>query len=122
MIIRAVLIFCALLMSACSAKYSALPPPPEQPTILVDDPKTCPCPEESVPRPSDPDSQCSRHDIDILERHKIDSKRDLEAAFSDLDSNPSQKNLNTKDHAAMLAAKAASDLDYARVICADGSL
>ena len=42
---RAVFVLLALLLSACAIKRSELPPPPEQPTILIDDPKTCcdPC-------------------------------------------------------------------------------
>lgn len=41
MAIRALFVLFLLMLSACAAKRPELPPPPEQPTILIDDPKTC---------------------------------------------------------------------------------
>ena len=51
MAIRAVLLPCLLLSSACAINRPGLPPPPEEPTILIDDPKTCcdhPCVKPKV--------------------------------------------------------------------------
>lgn len=75
---------------------------------------------ESASRPGDSGSDCSKQYLGVLERNKKDSMSALEAAFSELDRNPSQKNLDKKDRAAMAAAMAASDLDYARALCEIG--
>lgn len=42
---KALFILVALLLTAGATKRPELPPPPEQPTFLIDDPKTCcdPC-------------------------------------------------------------------------------
>lgn len=73
----------------------------------------------SASSPSYSGSACSKQYLGTLERNKRDSASALEAAFFEQDRNPSQENSDKKDRAAMAAAMAASDLDYARALCQD---
>ncbi len=67
--------------------------------------------------PGEPEVDCSKQNFDLLEKNRADAMVGLDEAFVVLKGDPSAANTTKKDEAAMAAATAASDLDYARMFC-----